>query len=220
MRLVLVRHGVTEWNAAGRLQGQLDVPLSPAGLRQAAAVALSIPRHAVGAAAVYSSDLSRAAHTAEAVAETLGVRVYLDCRWREIHGGELQGLDRDEILSRYPGYSAQFRADPYATRCPGDGGESYGDVEARVVAACLELAERHDGGCAVVVSHGGALRRLVGALLELPRNRSYGLQLDNASISVLELSGDGNRLLLWNDCCHLGDGGHATAAGGDVLGVQ
>jgi probable phosphoglycerate mutase len=154
-RLVLLRHGVTEWNQARRFQGQADVELTPLGHEQAAraAVALAPMRPTL----VWTSDLARARATAEQVAAAAGAPVTLDERLREIHVGDFQGLTHGEVVERFgPGpwdYSDH-------------GGESEDDVAARVVGAVKDAAAAlDDGETGVLVCHGHAIRvALVGFL--------------------------------------------------------
>lgn len=149
MRLLLVRHGLSEWNAAGRWQGWADPPLTDLGRAQARAAATS-----VGAVDVLvSSDLHRARETAEIIGETLGVGpVLVDEGLRERHVGEYTGLTRHEIEERWPGALASY-ADP-------PGGETREQVVGRVLGAVHRLAGRHDGADVLAVSHGGVIRYL------------------------------------------------------------
>src|SRR3712207_2914672 len=101
--IYLVRHGQTTWNIERRFQGQLDVPLSEEGLRQAEAVASWLVRQRVRFGAVYSSDLLRAKQTAEAIGRRLGLEAEPVRALREIHVGDWQGMLSTEIERRYPG---------------------------------------------------------------------------------------------------------------------
>ena len=146
--LLLVRHGQSEWNAEGRWQGQADPPLSALGEAQAIAAAERLD----GIAAVWASDLVRAARTAELIAAELEVDVVLDERWRERHAGEWQGHTRDEIEGAWPGYLADGRRPP--------GWESDAEVVERAVDACRAIAATHPAAGVVVVTHGGVVRTL------------------------------------------------------------
>ena len=162
-RLLIWRHGRTEWNATGRFQGQLDAPLDAEGRAQAARVAPQLIAAGLSAddTVVISSDLSRAADTAAALTDRLGVDLRLDPRLREHGLGEWEGLTRDEVAERYPDQYADWAAGrPVRDR----GGEQPAEVMERGLAA---LADLPAAGTAVVVTHGGTAGRLLEALLGL-----------------------------------------------------
>src|SRR4051794_22272581 len=160
-RLVLWRHGRTEWNATGRIQGQLDPPLDAVGVEQAqhaAAVLAALPP-----AAIVSSDLERAAVTAGALAGRVGLPVASDVRLREIGLGTWEGLLREEVEQRFPGeFMAWMRGDDVRR----GGGETYAEVGARGAACVLEQLAKTDG-LVVAVTHGGTARATIGVLLDL-----------------------------------------------------
>jgi probable phosphoglycerate mutase len=151
--LVLVRHGQSTWNAAGRWQGQADPPLSELGLRQAEAAAHRLGSHdAPPIQAVVTSDLERARRTAETLAAVLAVEVALEPRVRERHAGEWTGLTRAEIDDAWPGYLAEHRRPP--------GFETDELLTARILPGLADVAAAHPGGRVVVVTHGGVVRTL------------------------------------------------------------
>jgi broad specificity phosphatase PhoE len=159
--ILLARHGESDWNRARRWQGFADRPLNERGREQASALAERLAD--VGLDAVYSSDLQRARDTAFAVAETKGLAVTTLPELREVDVGSWEGLTREEAESRYP---EQFRA----WRNGGVGwhdGETYQQMSERVLGAVREIAARHDGGRVLVVSHGGPIRAIHAAALEL-----------------------------------------------------
>jgi probable phosphoglycerate mutase len=195
--LVVWRHGRTAWNESGRFQGHLDPPLDPVGHDQARAAAVAL--NALAPSAVVSSDLSRAAATAA----YLGT-YETDPRLREIDVGEWGGLTRPEIEARFPDtYAAWLRGEDVRH----EGGETVADVAARVRDAVLaRLAASGAAGPLVVVTHGGAARALVVALLGLPVSARAAFEvLDNAHWAALRRRGDGWRL-------------HAYNVGGDPAG--
>ncbi|MGW0160547.1 glucosyl-3-phosphoglycerate phosphatase [Mycobacterium sp. NPDC003323] len=169
-RLVLLRHGQTEWNAGSRMQGQLDTDLTDLGRAQAAAVAEVLAKR--NPVAIVSSDLRRALDTATALGERAGVSVRVDERLRETHLGEWQGLTHIDVDARAPGARLAWRDD---ARWAPHGGESRVDVAARSVPLVEELlAAESDWGSegldrpVVLVAHGGLIAALTGALLDLP----------------------------------------------------
>ncbi|MFG3708834.1 histidine phosphatase family protein [Micromonospora sp. NPDC047670] len=159
-RLIIWRHGNTDWNAAGRVQGQTDVPLNDLGREQARAAAPLLA--ALRPDAIVASDLSRAADTAAALAALTGLPVGTDPRLRERHFGLWQGLILAEAAERHPAEYARWRAgDPD----PGAGIETLDDLGKRVGAAFQDAADLAPGGTVVVTTHGGGARQGVGQLL-------------------------------------------------------
>jgi len=144
--LLLVRHGETDWNADGRLQGQTDRPLSDFGRRQARQLAEELADEELEA--IYSSDLARARETAEIVGERLGLAVALDPELREKDWGTWEGLtavERDRV---------EFV------------GESTKAHQERILVALRRIADRHPGhGVVLVVTHGGSMRRVQTAAM-------------------------------------------------------
>jgi len=189
-RLLLWRHGRTEWNAVGRGQGQLDVPLDDTGRKQALLVAPYLA--ALQPGAILSSDSSRAADTAAAVAEVTGLTVRTDPRLREMHLGIMQGLTREEARLRFPAEAAAYEAGD-----PGPSGrEPYEAIAARAVPAVLE----EDVETLLVVSHGGTIRAVLNSLLDVRRERwRHALgPLGNCRWSELRHRGEGWQLVAHN----------------------
>jgi broad specificity phosphatase PhoE len=151
-RLVLIRHGETDWNRQGRWQGQADVPLNAVGLAQAARLAEVLAGGVMRLDAIYSSDLQRACQTAEALAVAFGLPVHLDPRLREIHQGEWQGLLVSEIEARYQRLFHLRLQDPWSVAPPG--GETAAAVRRRVAQALSEIAARRPNQTVAIVAHG------------------------------------------------------------------
>jgi broad specificity phosphatase PhoE len=142
--LLLVRHGETDWNAAGRLQGHTDTPLNDYGRRQARELAERLATD--GADAIYASDLARARETAEILAERLGLTVVVDPQLREKDWGNWEGLDpveRDRV--EFVGESTEAHHD-------------------RMVRAVRRIGDAHPAERVVIVTHGGSLRRIQAAV--------------------------------------------------------
>lgn len=167
-RIILLRHGQTDYNVTGRMQGHLDSRLTVKGHEQAAQAAPVLA--ALGPDRMVSSDLRRAADTAETVGVACGLPVKFDFRLRETHLGDWQGCTVDEIDRDYPGAIATWRSDP--TWAP-PGGESRVAVVARsrpvVDELGAEFADSPDTSTtALLVAHGGLIAGLVTGLMELP----------------------------------------------------
>jgi broad specificity phosphatase PhoE len=152
--ILLARHAETSWNRQGRFQGHADPPLSDAGREQARALAMELD--GTPPAAVFASDLRRAAETAEIVAEHFGVPVLTDPELREVDVGEWSGLTWAEIEERFPEAVARYHERGHGWEF----GESYEHMAERVLAALGRIAERHDGERILVVLHGGTMRAL------------------------------------------------------------
>ncbi|MGC5032662.1 histidine phosphatase family protein [Micromonospora sp. DT229] len=159
-RLIIWRHGNTDWNAANKVQGQTEVPLNDLGREQAREAAPLLA--ALNPDAIVTSDLSRAADTAAALAALTGLPVRSDARLRERYFGQWQGLLLTEVAERFPEEYARWRAgDP----APGADVEPLDELGKRMGAALHEIADEMPGGTIVVATHGGAARQGCGQLL-------------------------------------------------------
>ncbi len=180
-RLYLIRHGRTDWNDAGRYQGQADPPLNAQGRAQARALAQAL--RSVPFEVIYSSDLARAHETAQALAEVIGLPVHLDPRLREIHQGEWEGLLASEIQARYPHLWEQWHKAPLTVRLPG--GESLQELEARFTAALDDISAAHPEGTVAVFLHKIAMALVRCRLRGLSPNRFWEVIPDNAAWDVV-----------------------------------
>jgi len=149
-RLILVRHGQTDWNAESRWQGQVDVPLNSRGLEQARQLAEGLA--GAGIQVIYASDLQRARQTVEPLSRLTGLPVLIDPRLREINVGEWQGLLVDEIAARYSELFRRRQVDPSAFTPPG--GETIEQVQRRAYQVLDEILERHPDETVAIVAHG------------------------------------------------------------------
>ena len=150
-RILLARHGETDWNRVGRWQGHADPPLNDTGRRQAAQLADRLAEQPISA--VYASDLRRASETARIVADRLGLELHEDAGLREIDVGSWSGLTRAEVEERFPEGFLRWRAGEI-----GHDGESTEQLTERVVAAVERIAHAHPGQTVLAVTHGGAIR--------------------------------------------------------------
>jgi len=198
-RILALRHGETAWNRDTRIQGQLDIGLNDRGRAQAAALAEALRDESI--TAIYSSDLSRARETAEAVAAVSGAPLTLDIALRERAFGVFEGHTWAEIEANWPEDSLRWRKRDLAF-APG-GGESLPVLFDRCVAAVERLAAAHPGETIAVVAHGGVMDCLyrAGTRQALDAPRSW--QLGNATINRLLHSSEGLMVTGWNDDLHL-----------------
>jgi len=191
-RLVLLRHGQTEWNAGSRMQGQLDTDLTDLGRAQAVAAADVLAKRRP--LLIVSSDLRRAYETAIALGMRAGVEVDVDTRLRETHLGDWQGLTHAEVDALSPGVRAAWRDDAHLAP---HGGESRVDVAARSVPLVAELVARQPEWGAeesdrpvVLVAHGGLIAALTAALLDIPVD-NWPVLGGMGNASWVQLSGHG-----------------------------
>lgn len=174
-KILLARHGETDWNRVGRWQGQADPPLNDAGRSQSAELAERLAGD--GIAAIYSSDLRRASQTAHVVADRLGLAVVEDAGLREIDVGSWSGLTRAEVEQRFPEGYARWLAGEI-----GHDGETREQLTARVVSAVERIAAEHPAETILMVTHGGAIRAIRRHAAGDP-----GESIENCGTSSLEL---------------------------------
>jgi broad specificity phosphatase PhoE len=211
-RLILVRHGQTEWNRVRRVQGHTDTSLDKVGRAQAERVARRL--EVEGIAAVYASDLKRAQETAQRIAAKRGLTVQTSPLFREAHYGLWEGMTVAEIEAQYPEAYRRWREDSLRNRAPE--GETLEELQQRALAGAAEILHAHGGGPVVIVAHGGSIRSLICGLLEWPLASHRQLRLDNASISRIDFGPYGPTLTAFNDTCHLaGSPEEGEAASGD-----
>ena len=183
-RLILLRHGQTEYNATRRMQGQLDTELSATGVEQARSAALMMREF--GVSKIVTSDLARAKRTAEIVAGVLGLDLTEDERLRETHLGEWQGKTHDEVDALDAGIRAHWRHN--AGWAP-PAGESRLEVARRarpVVDELMETYSEWDDGAVLLVAHGGTISGLTSNLLGL-EERQYPLLKGLANTNMARL---------------------------------
>ena len=204
--LLLIRHGETAWNAEHRIQGQLDIPLSPLGILQSARLADCLANEPIDA--VYSSGQSRAWLTAAPLAARLGLEVIAEPRLRERSFGIFEGLTLDEISARYPAEFIKWRErDP---QWRPDGGESGQELIDRVMSALAEIGARHTAQTVALVSHGGVLDVVYRAARALQWHAPREHQMLNAAVNRLTASAPASDVApialsidLWGDVAHL-----------------
>ena len=196
--LLLVRHGETAFNRAGRVQGWIDEPLNESGLQQAGLIAQRLRRETVHA--IYSSDLRRAYLTAETIGRALNLPISADARLREHRLGELEGLNGEEMRARFPQRVAQQAAS--SLRVPAPGEEPMDAFVARVRACVDEIVVRHPEQTVLLVTHGGALHSLLVSCLCMDINAN-AFFFDNTSLSKVSFDGKRFRVYFLNDTNHL-----------------
>jgi alpha-ribazole phosphatase len=221
IRILLVRHGVTAWNQDSRYQGHQDVPLGDLGRQQAQRLAVRLRSERIDAA--YSSDLVRASETASIVLEGRDIDINTTPQLREMSFGAWEGLRHDEIGHQYPAEWGAWTKDTVATSPPG--GESLQQLRERLMAfygATIKLQPAKDaardwfayqasglGSAAerpqtlLMVTHGGPVRLLLTALLDMPADHYWRFAIRPASLSILDVYPEGAIAEVIGDTSHL-----------------
>lgn len=200
MRLILVRHGQTQHNADGLVQGQADIPLSDVGRRQAAALAAALADEPIQA--IVSSPLRRAWDTAATIAAARGLTVSEEPDLIEMDVGHMEGLSGAEMRSRYPEALQRWLA-PGGTAVPLPGGESLAAVQERAWRAVTRLRERFSDGTVVAVTHNFVIASIVCRVVGVPLDGFRRFRIEVASRTTVEVGAERWLLLHLNDVCHL-----------------
>ncbi|KAF8671570.1 hypothetical protein HU200_049890 [Digitaria exilis] len=208
--MVVVRHGQTDCNISGTIQGRLDHELNETGRQQAAMVARRLSQEAKPAA-VYSSDLKRAAETAKAIAASSGSKLELNQKLTERHMGLFQGMNEHDAL-KTDAYKAYASNNDRNEQLPG-GGESLDQLSERCVSCLNAIAEKHKGERVIVVSHGATIEEICR---HADPTSSARRRIPNTSISVIHISGDNHHWILekLGDVAHLKEDGFLQSAFG------
>ena len=207
-RIFAIRHGETAWNVDTRIQGQLDIELNDLGHWQASRVAMALQDEPIEA--IYSSDLSRAFDTAQAIAKRANppLAVTPDVGLRERHFGHFEGMTWAEIEDKWPTDAKLWRSrDPHWSP---QGGESLVILNDRIAQCVHAIASQHLGEQIVLVAHGGVLdvlyRLATGQDTQTPRTWHLG----NAAINRLLWTPEGLNLVGWGDVTHLQEAQQAS----------
>ncbi|MFZ3171430.1 MAG: alpha-ribazole phosphatase [Carboxydocellales bacterium] len=198
-RILLIRHGETIWNNEMRYQGHSDIPLSDEGREQAKKLSARLAGEEIDH--FYASDLSRAYETAEIIAAPHHKTVQKMELLRETMFGAWEGLKFTEIQERFPEVWAKWRDDPRSTVLPE--GESLDSVYERVNSAINQIRERHPKETVVVVGHGGIIRLILYAALDLDIKYIWRIRQDNTALNIIDYYGERAILSLVNDISHL-----------------
>lgn len=197
-RIILMRHGRTEWNVDNRWQGQAPIPLDIIGRTQAHLAGQHLASAALDR--IFTSDLIRAVQTAQLVGDYVQVPITPDARLREIHVGTWQGLTSEEVQLWDAERYAVVKADPINTRRPQ--GESWADVAERVRTALEEYVAQYTGQGLLVVTHGGVIRIIL---------KTLGVSIDtnftneNAALTELHHEAEKWSLVTLGETAHLAD---------------
>ena len=200
VKVILVRHGETDWNLSRRIQGgNSDTPLNQRGRHQAEGLALRLKQEKIQA--IYSSPLQRARDTAQAIANYHELTVEIEPSLREIEVGELEGVSIAEVGKHLSELLVKHKQGEELPRIPG--GESVVEVQQRVWSTIQRLVNKYHEGVVVVVAHYFTVLTAICAVLNLPLAEIDKLRLSSSGISIINFDGQTPRLMLFNDTCHL-----------------
>lgn len=200
-RFCLVRHGETDWNAERRLQGHTDIDLNRHGIAQAKQMALALKRIDLQFDVLYTSDLQRAAKTAEAIETLFNTSAIVNAALRERHFGALQGLVISDAAYREP--------DLWKSHLSRDltedlrGGESILQFANRITSALEQIKQAHLGKTILLVSHGGVLDMMYRIASNQPLQAEKAVAVPNASLNWISHNGKSWKVDQWADTSHL-----------------
>ena len=198
-KIILLRHGETEWNRLGKYQGQSDIALSEKGRCQAQTLAAHFPVRTLQAA--YASDLQRAMETARVATSSFGCTVTAEPRLREVNFGDWEGLTYAQISAGWPEAMEKFFQLPDLLEIPH--GETFAEVQQRAMAALEEIAAAHEGATVLAAAHGAVNRTILAGVLHMPLRYIWSLRQDNTAVNILRYE-EGRWLLeLMNSTAHL-----------------
>ena len=200
-RFCLVRHGETDWNAARRLQGHTDIDLNAKGLAQAKQMASALLKIQLQFDVLYTSDLQRAAKTAQAIETLLNASAIPNAKLRERHLGALQGLTTDEAPKLEPELWQSHVSRNLSEELRG--GESINQFARRIEMALESIRKQHLGKTILLVSHGGALDMMYRLASKQSLDSEKAVAVPNASLNWISHDSQGWQVDGWADTTHL-----------------
>lgn len=201
MDIYIIRHGETNWNVEGIIQGQSNSSLTEKGIEQAKLTAEKLKT--VPFKAIYSSDLERAMNTAEIICEHhKNSTIVKDERLRERKFGDLEGIGHEDFKTRHPEIYANFRSNDPAYRIPG--GESRNDLAKRSIDFFNDIISQHaDDDTILAVTHGGVVNMFVRYIIGIDYGAKRKYSLLNAAINIVSFKNNDWRLITLGDISHL-----------------
>jgi len=199
VKVILVRHGETDWNRKEVFRGRIDVALNQNGRKQAQALAEATREFHIDA--IYSSPLSRSLETAEAVAGIHCMSVKLADGFIDFHYGDWQGLEHREVEKNFPDLYREWHESPHLVQIPG--GENLYDVSRRSLEELERLSVKCEGQTIMIASHRVVNKVLLCAVMGLDNSHFWDLRQSNCCLNIFEFSKDRCIIHLLNDTCHL-----------------
>lgn len=195
----LVRHGQTESNVRKRIQGQSNSQLTENGIKQAHQLGKRL--QGISFDKLISSTLDRAHHTAQVLESYVKLKAEKNSSFQEISFGSAEGKTWEEVREADPKLNEDWRNHVLDVALPG--GESRNTAMDRVIPELEGIAKEHDGDRILIVTHGGILAALFGAILRIPSGQRPLCIIDNTSINILRFKDDIWKLKTWGDTAHL-----------------
>lgn len=198
-KLVLVRHGETEFNKSSRYQGVLDIELNDKGKQQAEKLYNFLKDEEFDV--IYSSTLQRAYNTIKDIADYQDKKVHTLKELKEINFGEWEGLTFEEIEKKHPKLAKKWAKNPICCKPPE--GEHIKEVEQRVGKTIDMIINKNSDKKILISTHGGVIRIIIAYLLDLPLSRIFSIEVSNVSISRIEFYKHYPVVKLLNSTYHL-----------------
>ena len=199
VKVMLVRHGETDWNREEVFRGRINVELNRNGREQAKALAEATRIFQIDA--VYSSPLSRSLETAGIVAEAHDLDVRIARGFVDFHYGDWQGLKHRKVKGKFPYLYLRWHESPHLVQIPG--GESLDDVRQRSLRELKKIVAEHEGQTVMIVSHRVVNKVLLCAIMGLDNSHFWRIRQGNCCLNIFECSEDEYTICLLNDICHL-----------------
>ena len=200
IKVMLVRHGVTEWNSKGLVQGQSDIHLAPDGIHQARLLTAHFPFDIVDA--IYSSDLHRAMTTAEVITSKFNLDIIPVPEFREMNFGIWEGKSFESLAQEDPADFKKFFLQPDMLMIKN--AETFAEVQNRAVTKLKQIVhDQGDGKHIVIVTHGAVIRTIIASILGMPLRKIWVIKQYNTAVNVLRIDDGAYSLELLNSTHHL-----------------
>jgi len=198
-RIILIRHGETEWNRDGRFLGWRESDLTELGRQQAGALALALRNTPLSA--IYSSPSQRTVITAQAINVHHGLEIHTDPRLRELNQGQVEGLTASQIRARFPGLLERLNTDLTSVHLPG--GETFDELQDRAWAALRDVMGAHPTSIVAVVAHMWTIKVIVARILGAPLSATWHFTVAPGSLTIIGYEWGRLSVLNLNDTHHL-----------------
>ena len=199
MRVILVRHGQTDWNRENIFRGRIDVELNPEGIVQSQKIGEKLSKITVDG--IYSSPLSRAMETAKIIASFHNQPVEVLDDLTDIDFGKWQGLSQQQAKEQYPQIYTTWQTRPENVKIPG--AETLDDVRIRVINVLNGIFSDQSDGTVIVISHGLINKVLLCAVLGLGNSHFWKIKQDNSAVNIFKYTERKSKVFLMNDTTHI-----------------
>ncbi|WP_196594039.1 alpha-ribazole phosphatase [Pectinatus sottacetonis] len=180
-KIILIRHGRTNWNIEGRFQGQSDIALIPEGIAQAKKLAENFPLTKLDA--VYCSDLKRTRCTAEIIAKKFNLPLTPTKNLREMNFGQWEGMLFEDINKKWPNVIKNFFDDPLSVNIPE--GESFPEVQHRAMQSLKKIIAANNGKNVAIIAHGGVNRAILSSTVHIPLQYIWSISQSNTAYNIM-----------------------------------